>query len=135
MLNCREKSGCIVPIAIAAVLAIIVGVTSFSTLIPGIFNALWIAFGIGAFAISTVLFVALFARAKECVCENGKCIAVLAVGTIITTIIALSVTITVASTLISILLGAVTFFLAGTILSTLKLLLCLVDATCRCKEY
>lgn len=135
MFDYKGSCTCILIWAVALILGIIVGVFSFTTAIPGIITALWIAFGTGTFAVALVALLAIATKIRKCLCRNGRCLIISAIGTIITTIIALSITITTASVLISILIAVATFFLASTIFNILKLLLCLVDVNCGCGEY
>lgn len=131
----RDICGCLITLLIGIVFGIIVGYNAYITLIPGIVTAIWIAFGIGIGALVLLAIVALKACGKKekCICKNGKCIAIPAVGTIITSIIGLSITITTGSVLIAVLIGLGTLFLTMTILGLLNLVLCLVDENCECR--
>lgn len=70
---------------------------------------------------------------KRCICKVGYCLAIPVVGTIITAIIGLAITITAESVLIAILIGLVILFLTMTILNLLRLVLCLVYEHCECR--
>ena len=128
--------GCIVSLLVGAVLGIVVGYISYSTLIPGIVTALWIGFGIGIVTLLLLALLALFTngRQERCVCKNGTCLAVSAIGTIITTIIGLAITIVTGSVLVSALIGLATLFLTATLINLFNLLLCLINANCGCRE-
>lgn len=130
--DCR----CIVSLLVGAVLGIIVGYISYSTLIPGIVTALWIGFGIGIGTLILLTLLALFVNGKQerCICSNGTCLAVSAVGTIITTTIGLAITIVTGSVLVAALIGLATLFLIATLINILKLLICLINSNCGCRE-
>ena len=131
----RDICGCLITLLIGIVFGIIVGYNAYITLIPGIVTAIWIAFGIGvgALVLLTLIAAKTCCKKEKCICRNGKCIAIAAVGTIITSIIGLSITITAESVLIAILIGLGTLFLTMTILGLLNLVLCLVDENCECR--
>ena len=128
--------GCIISLLIGAVLGIVVGYVSYSTLIPGIVTALWIGFGIGVGTLILLTILSLVANGKQerCVCAKGTCLAVSAVGTIITTIIGLAISIVTGSVLVSALIGLVTLFLTATLMNIFKLLICLINSNCGCRE-
>lgn len=130
------KIGCLISAFISIILGFIVGIVSFNVVIPGIVAALWIAFGIGVGALLLVILLAAFVKGREewCICENGTCIAVGAIGTIISTIIGLSITITTGVVAIAVLLGITTFFLAFTLFGLLQLAICLSKKKCKCRE-
>lgn len=133
MFNCKRRGSCAAIAIVSILVGVALGITAFSVAIPNIINALWIAFGIGSFGVIFTTFLSLFSREKECLCENGICLIIFSIGTVIASTIALALTIVTASVPIAILLGVGTFFLVGAILSILKILLCLVEASCRCK--
>lgn len=131
----RKNCGCLITLFIGIILGIIVGYNAYLTLIPGIVAALWIAFGIGIGALVLLAIMAQIACGKKekCICKNGNCIAIPAVGTIITSIIGLSITITAEAIGTAVLIGLVTLFLTMTILNILKLVLCLINENCECR--
>ena len=132
----RKNCACFISILIGIIFGIIVGYNAFITLIPGITNALWIGILIGIISLVLLTITSIFAggRKEICLCTNGKCLAIAALGTIIASIIGLSITIVVESTLIALLLGMGTVFLTTTIFSTIQLIFCLIDSNCRCRE-
>ena len=132
----KNDCGCIVSLLVGAVLGVIVGYISYATLIPGIVTALWIGFGIGIGALILLTLLALFVngRQERCICANGTCLAISAIGTIITTIIGLAITIVTGSVLVSALIGLATLFLTATLINLFNLLLCLINADCGCRE-
>ena len=132
----KNDCKCLLSLLVGAVLGIIVGYISYSTLIPGIVTALWIGFGIGIGSLILLTLLAIFSNGKQerCICANGTCLAVSAIGTIITTIIGLAITIVTGSILISALIGLATLFLTATLINILKLLICLIISNCYCRE-
>ena len=132
----KNDCKCLLSLLVGAVLGIIVGYISYSTLIPGIVTALWIGFGIGIGSLILLTLLAILANCKQerCICANGTCLAVSAIGTIITTIIGLAITIVTGSILISALIGLATLFLTATLINILKLLICLINSKCGCRE-
>lgn len=133
---CFEKCKCLAEIILGAILGIIVGYLAFTTVIPGIITALWIAFGIAGFAILTliVLAIAKNRRIAECICDNGACLLAGAVLTILMAIILLSIPVVIGSLLIAVLIGLATMFLTITLVALSNLILCLVNSACECKE-
>lgn len=132
---CNKNWRCLITLIIGVVLGIIVGYNAYLAVIPGIVTGLWIAFGIGIGALVLLALIALFAcgRKERCICKVGYCLAIPSVGTIITAIIGLAITITAETVLIAILIGLAVLFLTMTILNLLRLVLCLVDENCECR--
>lgn len=128
--------GCIVSLLVGAVFGSIVGYISYSTLIPGIVATLWIGFsiGIGTLILLTLLALLVNGKQERCICANGTCLAGSAIGTIITTIIGLAITIVTGSVLVSILIGLATLFLVATLINIWKVLICLINSNCGCRE-
>ena len=130
----KNSCGCLITLLIGIVLGIIIGYIEYITLIPGIASALWAGFIIGVVAFILLTLIALFSvgRKINCICRNGYCLTIPAVGAIITTIIGLSITITAEAIWTAVLIGLATLFLTMTILNLLKLILCLIDTNCEC---
>lgn len=133
---CKKDCGCLLGLVISAILGVIVGFLVYTTEIVGITTAIWIAFGlaVGAVVLLAILSVVTRGKTERCICNNGTCLAIGAVGTIITTIIALAITVTTGVIGIAVLIGLVVLFLGLTIFGLLSLVLCLVNATCMCRE-
>ena len=126
----RKDSNCILILAISAILGIIVGVVAYNVAIPGIIIAISITLVLAALVL--VLLTALVTKIKEynCLCNYSKCLALGIIGTIITGVIALAVTIVTASVAIAILLGLLTAFGLTTLLSFVGLILCIINKNC-----
>ena len=90
----RKNNNCILILAISAVLGIIVGVVAYNVTIPGITIALGVTLAFTALILLLSTGIALKAKGNEsdCLCNYSKCLALGIVGTIITGIIALSIT-------------------------------------------
>ena len=90
----RKNNNCILILAISAVLGIIVGVVAYNVTIPGITIALGVTLAFTALILLLSTGIALKAKGNEseCLCNYSKCLALWIVGTIITGIIALSIT-------------------------------------------
>lgn len=133
---CFKKCQCLVGIILGAVLGSIVGYFAFTTLIPGIITAIWVAFGIAAFSILALILLSITGnkRIVNCVCDNGDCLLLGALATIIISIILLSITLVVGVLGTAILVGLGTMSLVITIVSLADLTFCLVNSTCACRE-
>lgn len=132
----EKKCGCFIPAIVSIILAIIVGIISFSEIIPELFLVILVALGIGIGSVFVVLYVVTQTQGREerCICKYGDCVSIGAIGTIITAIIGLTVTIVTGSIAISVLIGLGTLFLSFTIFSVLELLLCLTKTSCKCRD-
>ncbi len=128
----QRNFGCVIAILIGVVLGIIVGAISFLLTIPGIVLALWISLSIGLGSLVILSIAALFNQTQNdrCLYNNGTCLTVAALGTIVTSLIGLTITISPAVILVSILLGLVTLFLTVTLISWVRLILCLIYKPC-----
>ena len=130
---CECRCGrCIIPTIIGIVFGIITGVLVNTGVITNFLPIDWIAFGIGLLAIVLLILIALFSEdeATECVCENGKCLAIGAIGTVFLAIVILAVSAITTGVAAAVLFGILGFFFIFTWVSLLQLLLCLVEATC-----
>lgn len=125
-----------ISILIGIISGIIVGYNVYLALIPEIVIGLWVGLGIGLGTLLILFLTSLFicGRKESCICENGNNLIISALGTIVTTIIGLSITIVPESIGIAILIGLATLFLIMTLLTIVKTIYCLVNINCRCKE-
>lgn len=126
----KKDCNCILILAIAAVLGIIIGVVAFNVAIPGIIIAISVILALAALIL--ILFTKLTVKVRnyDCLCNYSKCIALGVVGAIITAVIALSVTIETGSIAIAILLGLLTAFGLTALLSFVGLILCIINENC-----
>lgn len=134
---CECRCGrCIIPTIIGIVFGIITGVLVNTGVITNFLPIAWIAFGIGLLAIVLLILIALFSEdeATECVCENGKCLAIGTIGTVFLAIVILAVSAITTGVAAAVLFGILGFFFIFTWVSLLQLLLCLVEAACFDRE-
>ena len=134
---CECRCGrCIIPTIIGIVFGIITGVLVNTGVITNFLPIAWIAFGIGLLAIVLLILIALFSEdeATECVCENGKCLAIGAIGTVFLAIVILADSAITTGVAAAVLFGILGFFFIFTWVSLLQLLLCLVEAACFDRE-
>ena len=129
----REFSGgCCLAIIIAIVLSFVVGILFFVDLIPAIFLLLGTGLIFAVGIILTLVAVAAFGKDNIscCVCKFGICLLIGAIGTIITSIIALLIDVFAGSIIIAILIGIFVFFFVLMIISFIKFILCLICKNC-----
>ena len=126
----KRDCNCILILAIAAVLGIIVGVVAFNVAIPGIIIAISVTLALTALILLLLTILVVKVKEYECLCDYSKCLALGIIGTVITAVIALSVTIITASVGIAILLGLLTAFGLTTLLSFIGLILCIINKNC-----
>ena len=100
--------------------------------IPLILNGIWIAFGIGAAALVYVAVLAAVgsfspsSALRECLIRNLKCLLADIFGTILASIVLLSIVVEVASIFVTVFVGILTFFLIFLIVSLISFSNCLV---------
>lgn len=131
---CDKTNECLTAILISALLGLGIGFAFFSGVITGITQALWIAFGIGILSLILLIILPTKGEQERCICKKGECLLLGALGTIVLSIISLSITLATASAGFAILIGALGAFLALTILAIANLIKCLIKSTCRCRE-
>ena len=131
MYNCN----CIIKTIISVIIGIIIGILFYFAFIPSIVIALWIAFGISIFSLILLVVVSVFGKEKteKCICKNGKCLAIPILGTIATSIAAISITLTAYVISRAILIALWGFFFAFLLINLLTFLICLTKSNCRCK--
>lgn len=130
---CECRCGrCIIPLLIGIVFGIVTAVLVNTGIITNFIPLAWIAFGIGLLAIVLLILIALFSEEDltECVCENGRCLAIGAIGTVLLAVIILAVFTVTAEVATTVLFGILGFFFIFTLVSLLQLLLCLGEANC-----
>lgn len=125
-MGCKCNNSCIFPIIFGIIGGILV--VLFGTIL-NIIPFLWITFGIALGALVVVLITALVRgrreRDYECICKNGKCLIIGALGALVTSIIGIA-----GGVLGATLAFFVVAFLIWTIVALIVLLICLVEATC-----
>lgn len=129
---CMKQCGCVLSIILSAIIGIIVGVLFFLGNIANIITFVWIAFGISAVSLILLNVVGTSERNKSyCICKNGSCLLLGAVGSMILSLIALGLTLSIGVISIAILIGFLGLFTALTLVSLFTLTLCVVKSNCR----
>lgn len=124
----NRMCGCLIAFITSVVLGIIIGALYFTAVISAITTALWISLGIAGVALVLFTLILLFARreAETCIISNGPCLVTGIIGTIVSLLIAFTVTLATGTVVSAVIVGFVAFFVFLTILSLLQLLLCLI---------
>lgn len=137
---CPCRSGCGI---IGAVLGIVIGIITaiFFALgyIPLILNGIWVALGIGGAMLLYVLIAPLFISGLSnasgnfgsCFCKYGKCLLIGAVGTVLSALAAVSITLDISVIAIVALIGIGTFFLVFAISALIQFVKCLISGACK----
>lgn len=126
---CGMTCACIIGITISGFIALIIAGLFLTGVFTGITTGLFIALAISVIAIF-FLIISLSncnSCSIDCFRTNGICLLIGAIGTIISSIIALSVTLTAGSLLGAVLIGIVAFFFTLTISSIISLIICLLN--------
>ena len=140
---CKNNNVCILPVAIAVILGIIIGALFFAGIIETGIIAIPLEIGI-IFTIITLILLyntAAFGNkkeTKECVCEYGRCLALGGFVTLVSSFLALTFVETlIAGAIVSaLLIGVFGFGLILNFLSFVGLFVCLVNNNCyRNKSY
>lgn len=139
---CKNTNTCILPIAIAVILGIVVGALFFTGTIATEIIAIPLIIGI-LFAIITLILLfntVAFGNkmeTKECICEYGRCLAIGGLVTLVSSFFALTFIDTlVAGAIVSaLLIGIFGFGLILNILSFVGLVFCLVNNSCYRKNF
>lgn len=123
-----------VGVVISIILAAVTGIVFANGLLPTITTAVWIAFGLAVFSLATLIaggYLSSLTRCAKCICKNGTCLLVGAVGTIVAAIIALSITIAVTSTAVIVLIALGAFFFFLMLIALASYIYCLVKNSCK----
>lgn len=135
---CKQNSyNSILGLVVSVIIGIGLSVLFTFSLIPNVIFALWIAFGLSVLSLIALLVLIPmvgfnnFSSLKKCVCANGRSLIIATLGTFITTLIALSLSLVVNTALIIIFFLIGTFF-AFLLISIAQFLWCLINKDC-CK--
>ena len=134
---CKNTNLCILPVAIAVILGIVIGALFFTGTIAAGIIAVPLIIGI-IFAIITLILLyntAAFGvkkETRECVCEYGRCLALGGFVTLVTSFLALTFVGSLAAGAIvsALLIGIFGFGLILNFLSFVGLLVCLINNNC-----
>ena len=97
------KCNCLIDAVISLALGIVIGLIYSTGILTGITTVIWIILGIA------ILTLILSLVNRKCLCQNGECIAISAIGAIVFSIIALSITLAT-SIVYAIIIGILGFF-------------------------
>ena len=135
---CGENYSCAITIIISLLLGVIAGILFFLGILTEITVSLIIAI-ILALIIGTFLFVLIIIpRYNECVRNASCCVLIGLIGTLLTSLITLSIDITMISVAVAILIGLAIFFASLMIIKFFGLLNCIInynrnsDIDCEC---
>lgn len=120
---------CAISVILSVILGIIIGGLFSAGLITVITAGIIIALIFAAIALLYLIIAIKGSDDKKCLCNNGVCVLVGSIGSIITGVIGLSVTLTTAFLGI-LLVGLIGFFFALTVISIFLLFLCLLKNKC-----
>lgn len=137
---CHCRSGCgvlgtIFGIAFGVITAIFFALGY----IPLILNGIWVALGIGGIALLYVLIASLFISGSSnvfgnfasCFCNYGRCLLIGAIGTVLTALAAVSITLDISVIAVVALIGIGTFFLVFFISVLIQFVKCLISGVCK----
>ncbi len=138
---CNQNScGNVTTLVVSVIAGIGVAVLFSLGLIANAVVALWIAFGISIISLLALFALAPFSRAdnlphlQSCLCSHGKNLIAGTIGTLVTTLAALSITLAVTSTALIIIFFLVGLFLSLLIISIGQFFWCLTTQNC-CKHF
>ena len=142
MMNmCRQNSCSNVTALVVSVIAGIGLAVIFSLgIIANVTVALWIAFGLSIVSLLALFAIAPFSGSDElptlqrCFCAYSKGLIAGTIGTLVTTLAALSLTIAVTSTALIIIFFLIGLFLALLLISIVQFLWCLTSRNC-CRHF
>ena len=120
---------CLISLTIGGFIGIIIGALFFSGVLPEITLAIYAVLAISV-ALILYLIVSLSNSSSnniECFQRSGPCLLLGAIGTLILSIIALALSLTAGDILGSIIIGLITFFFTFAIVSTIFLIICLLN--------
>lgn len=124
---CGENYSCAITIIISLLLGVIAGILFFLGILTEVLITLIIAIII-SLLISIFLFILIIIpRYNECVRNLSCCVLIGLIGTLLTSIITLSIDTTTVSIVLAILIGLVVFFLSLTIIKFFRLLNCIIN--------
>ena len=138
-MSCDNKlcSGCgCLGVVISAIFGIIAGVLFAFGFIPFVLTTAWIVLGLAVLTLLILVGTVIAVNARECsdlskcLCKNGACLLTGVVGTILTSIVSLSVVLDVASVPVIVLVAVVAFFFALMLIGLTSLLACFLCERC-----
>ena len=133
-LGCNCSCGCgAVGTIFGIILGVIVAVLFSLGLTPLILSGIWVAFSVGVASLAFVLILAAFTgcstsccNVEKCLIKKLKCLLIGILGTILTTLALVSISLEISSIVVTIIVALATFFLIFLISSIVSFLKCLV---------
>ncbi len=133
-LGCNCSCGCgTAGTILGIILGVIVGVLFALGLTPLILSGIWVAFSIGIASLAFVLILAAFTgcsdsccSVEKCLIKKLKCLLIGILGTILTTLALVSISLEISSIVVTIIVALATFFLIFLISSIVSFLKCLL---------
>ena len=132
MCNKKYACGCLIAVIISIIVAAIVANLLAGLTVAGITTGVIVAL---IFAGLSLLYLAIvsYHRNSKCICQTGKCLVLGAIGTILSGIIALSITLVLTAASTIFILALVVFFFVLTLISVAILFLCLTECDKMCE--
>lgn len=127
---------CLVGVIISVVIGIAVGLLFAFGFIPNIVTSVWIAFGLSVFTLIVLITAMLVAACcesdalKKCLRKNVLCLLVGIIGTLVTALVALSITLITSSIIVAIIMGLGAFFASLMLIALISFILCVVGNLC-----
>lgn len=139
-MGCKESCsfsacGCI-SVAVSIVFAVIAGVMFSFGNIPNIVTAVWISFGLAVLFLILLVAGCFIAANKKssllapCACSSGGCLLAGIIGTIVTALTALSITLNIEAISIIVLISLGAFFTALMIIAATVFIICIINELC-----
>lgn len=130
--NCNFNACSFLGVFISILFGALIGVLFAFGLIPNIVISAWIAFGISVLALIFLMLTVITAATNpskaltRCLNNNTTCLLVAIFGTLIFTLVALSIVLTTTSILIIIIVAISAFFFTLLIIALIALIACIV---------
>ncbi|MPN25107.1 hypothetical protein SDC9_172514 [bioreactor metagenome] len=134
--GCKFSACSCLGVVISIIFGAVIGVLFAFDLIPFITTALWIVFGLGVLALIFLLIAVLVGAAtgspalSKCLCSNALCLLVGTIGTIVSSVIALSFVLEATSIFAAAIVAIVAFFLAFMLIGLIAMIACIASELC-----
>ncbi|MBR2734888.1 MAG: hypothetical protein IKE05_01690 [Clostridia bacterium] len=135
---CPCRNGCgVVGTILGIIIGIIIAIFFSLGFTPLILTGVWIAFALGAAVLTYVIITGLINSSNDirsdsgsCFCRYAKCLLFGSVGTVLSALAALSITLDIAVTAIVVLIGIGVFFFVFMISALISYIKCLIRKSC-----
>ena len=131
MSDCRCGGKCLLPAIAGIIFGVVIGVLVNAGTVVNFLPIVWAAFGVALFAVLLLVLISVFGEKREekCVCEHGTCLVIGAIGTVLLALAILAVLPIATLVALAVLFAIGGFFFIFTLVSLLKLLLCLAECS------